>query len=114
MRRWLWLALVAVAASFAAAGAAATEARAAGAEAPAALLLVPPLARIADQPGVLKPADRASLEARLARFEADNGAQIAIVIVATTGVEPIEDFANRVGSAWKIGRRGVGDGLLLV
>ena len=114
MRRWLWLALVAVAASFAAAGAAATEARATGAEAPAALLLVPPLARIVDQPGVLKPADRASLEARLARFEADNGAQIAIVIVGTTGVEPIEDFANRVGSAWKIGRRGVGDGLLLV
>jgi uncharacterized protein len=36
------------------------------------------------------------------------------VIVASTGVEPIEDFANRVGSAWKIGRRGVGDGLLML
>ena len=81
---------------------------------PDGLLLVPPLARVVDLPGVLSAADRAALEARLARFESDNGAQVALVIVASTGVEPIEDFANRVGSAWKIGRRGVGDGLLLV
>jgi uncharacterized protein len=81
---------------------------------PDGLLLVPPLARVVDQPGVLSAADRSALEARLARFEADNGAQVAIVIVASTGIEPIEDFANRVGSAWNIGRRGVGDGLLLV
>jgi uncharacterized protein len=62
---------------------------------------------------VLSAADRTGLEERLARFESDNGAQVAIVIVASTGIEPIEDFANRVGSAWKIGRRGIGDGLLL-
>jgi uncharacterized protein len=81
---------------------------------PDGLLLVPPLERVVDQPGVLSAADRTTLEERLARFEADNGAQVAIVIVASTGVEPIEDFANRVGSAWKIGRRGVGDGLLML
>jgi uncharacterized protein len=81
---------------------------------PDGLLLVPPLARIVDQPGVLTATDRSALEDRLARFESDNGAQVAIVIVGSTGLEPIEDFANRVGSAWKIGRRGVGDGLLLV
>jgi uncharacterized protein len=81
---------------------------------PDGLLLVPPLARIVDQAGVLTPPERAALDSRLARFEASNGAQVAIVIVASTGVEPIEDFANRVGSAWKIGRQGIGDGLLLV
>jgi uncharacterized protein len=81
---------------------------------PDGLLLVPPLARIVDQAGVLSPADRAALESRLARFESTTGAQVAIVIVPSTGVEPIEDFANRVGSTWKIGRQGIGDGLLLV
>jgi len=112
MRRWLLGALFALGPLMAAAAAAAgTVAAPVG---PDGLLLVPPLARIVDQPHVLADADRAALEARLARFESDNGAQIAIVIVASTGVEPIEDFANRVGSAWKIGRHGIGDGLLLV
>jgi uncharacterized protein len=81
---------------------------------PDGLLLVPPPARVVDQPGVLSASDRSALEERLARFESDNGAQVAIVIVGSTGIEPIEDFANRVGSAWKIGRRGVGDGMLMV
>ena len=81
---------------------------------PDGLLQVPALARVVDQPHVLGAPDRAALEARLAAFEADNGAQVAIVIVGSTGIEPVEDFANRVGSAWKIGRHGVGDGLLLV
>jgi uncharacterized protein len=35
-------------------------------------------------------------------------------MVASTQPEPIADFANRVGDAWKIGRAGVGDGLLIV
>jgi uncharacterized protein len=81
---------------------------------PDALLPVPSPARVVDQAGVLAPSDRAALEARLARFESEHGAQVAIVIVPSTGAEPIEDFANRVGSTWKIGRHGVGDGLLLV
>jgi uncharacterized protein len=141
MRRWLLRALIVLAALLALAPASFARASEAFAPAPAALgavalaqatkaseagakeaapvgpdglLLVPPLARVVDLPGVLSAADRAALEARLARFESDNGAQVALVIVASTGVEPIEDFANRVGSAWKIGRRGVGDGLLLV
>jgi uncharacterized protein len=85
-----------------------------GAVGPDGLLLVPPLARVVDQPGVLPAADRSALEDRLARFESDNGAQVAIVIVASTGIEPIEDFGHRVGSTWKIGRRDIGDGLLLL
>lgn len=113
MRRWLVPALLALAPllAFAPASARTTASTTVG---PDGLLLVPPLERIVDQPGVLAAADKAALEARLARFESEHGTQVAIVIVATTGVEPIEDFANRVGSAWKIGRRGIGDGLLLV
>jgi uncharacterized protein len=113
VRRWLLGALLALApllASVPVLG----EGSPTGPVGPDGLLLVPPLARVVDQPGVLGAADRTALEERLARFESDNGAQVAIVIVGSTGIEPIEDFANRVGSAWKIGRRGIGDGLLLV
>jgi len=78
------------------------------------LLRVPPLARIYDPNGYLSPSDRTLLESKLAGFEAEHGAQIAIVLVASTQPEPIEDFAHRLGEAWKIGRRGIGDGVLIV
>lgn len=78
------------------------------------LLAVPPLARVTDLAGVLPAERKAALEQRLAQFESARGAQVAVVVVPSTQPEPIEDFANRVGNAWKIGRRGVGDGLLLV
>lgn len=78
------------------------------------LLVVPPLARVYDPEGYLTAADRAMLESKLAGFEAAHGSQIAILLVASTKPEPIEDFAHRVGEAWKIGRRGIGDGVLIV
>lgn len=77
------------------------------------LLAVPPLARVTDLAGVLAPADRAALEAKLAAHETAQGSQVAVVIVPSTQPEPIADFTNRVGAAWKIGRQGVGDGVLV-
>ncbi len=71
-------------------------------------------ARVMDQAGVLQPAQRQALEDKLAAFEAQAGPQIVVLTVASTGIEDIADFAQRVGDAWKIGRREVGDGLLLV
>ena len=78
------------------------------------LLAVPPLARVTDLAGALKAADMATLESKLAAFESARGTQIAVVVVPSTKPEPIEDYAHRIGEAWKIGRRGVGDGLLIV
>jgi uncharacterized protein len=79
------------------------------------LLPVPALsARVIDQTGTLKDGERAALEARLAAFESAHGSQIVVLMVASTKPEPIEDFAQRVGSTWKIGRQGAGDGLLLI
>ena len=43
-----------------------------------------------------------------------HGSQIAVLVVRSTAPEPIADFTNRVGAEWKIGRRGVGDGALVV
>lgn len=88
-----------------------TAAQARGAD---GLLVVPPVARITDPEHYLAPADRSQLEAKLAGFEAAHGTQIVIVLVASTLPEPIEDFAHRVGDAWKIGRKGIGDGVLIV
>lgn len=78
------------------------------------LLAVPPLARVTDYAGVLSPQEKQALEDKLAAFELAHGAQIAVLIVPSTKPEPIEDFAHRVGEAWKIGRAGVGDGVLVI
>jgi uncharacterized protein len=79
------------------------------------VLPVPTLtARVIDQTGTLDAIQRQGLEDQLAALEKDKGAQVAFLIVATTQPEDIASYANRVANAWKIGRKGVGDGLLLV
>ncbi len=79
------------------------------------LLPVPALsARVIDQAGALQPAQRDQLEAKLAAFEHDRGTQIVVLLVPTTRPEDIAAYANRVADSWKIGRREVGDGLLIV
>ena len=71
-------------------------------------------ARVMDQAGVLQPDQRAALEAKLAAFEAQAGPQIVVLTVASTGIEDIAEYSQRAVDAWKIGRKDVGDGLLLV
>ena len=79
------------------------------------LLPVPPLSeRVIDQTGTLSSDDSARLVAKLAAFERSAGPQIVVLLVPTTQPEDIVSFTQRVGEAWKIGRREVGDGLLLV
>lgn len=79
------------------------------------VLPVPPLsARVVDQTATLTPAQVQALEAKLAAFEAQAGPQIVVLMVATTQPEDIAAFSQRVGDAWKIGRRDLGDGLLIV
>lgn len=76
---------------------------------------VPPLsARVIDQTATLQPAQREALERKLADFEAQAGPQIVVVLVPTTAPEDIASYTQRLGDAWKIGRRDVGDGLLFV
>jgi uncharacterized protein len=76
---------------------------------------VPPLnARVTDLTGTLGGAQRQALEDKLAAFEASAGSQLAVLIVGSTQPEDIAAYAQRVGEQWKIGRRDVGDGLLIV
>jgi len=76
---------------------------------------IPPLtAHVIDQTGTLDAIQLKGLEDKLMAFEQAKGTQIAILMVATSQPEDIASYANRVGNAWKIGRKGVGDGVLLV
>jgi uncharacterized protein len=71
-------------------------------------------ARVIDETNTLDAIQRKGLEDKLAAFEQSKGTQVAFLIVATTQPEDIAAYANRVGNAWKIGRKEVGDGVLLV
>jgi uncharacterized protein len=70
--------------------------------------------RVTDLAQTLSPDQRAQLEQKLAAFEQARGTQIAVLLVPTTQPEAIEEYAIRVADAWKIGRRDVGDGLLVL
>jgi len=94
----------------------ALAALAAGAPAPAQdLLPVPPLtARVTDTTGTLDSAQRAALEAKLEALEREKGAQVAVLLVPTTGPEDIAQYSIRVADAWKLGRAQPDDGVLLL
>ena len=80
-----------------------------------ALVAVPPLSgRVVDQTGTLAAGDIASLTQTLKDLETRKGSQIAVLIVPTTDGEAIEPFSLRVAEAWKIGRKKIDDGALLV
>src|SRR5476649_224690 len=71
-------------------------------------------ARVTDLTGTLTAAQQAELEQKLTDFEARKGAQIAVLVVASTQPEEIEQYSIRVVEAWKLGRKKVDDGALLI
>lgn len=78
-------------------------------------VVLPPLTeRVTDLTGTLSTADRASLTASLTALEKEKGAQITIVMLPTTQPETIEQFGIRLAEAWKIGRKGVDDGVIVI
>lgn len=79
------------------------------------VLPVPELtARVIDQTGTLDAIQRKGLDDKLAAFEQAKGTQIVVLMVPTTLPEDIASYANRIGNAWKIGRKEVGDGILVI
>jgi uncharacterized protein len=69
---------------------------------------------LTDEAGMLTPEQRARLEAVLTDYEAKTGSQIAVLTVKSTAPEQIEQYSIRVADAWKLGRKGVDDGVLLL
>lgn len=81
----------------------------------AAQVAVPPLkSRVTDLTSTLDSGDIAALESKLAVFEQRKGSQIAVLLVPTTQPETIEQYALRVVEQWKLGRKGVDDGVLFI
>lgn len=70
--------------------------------------------RVTDLTATLSADQINALESRLASFETQKGSQIAVLIVPTTEPEDIAQFGIRVADAWKIGRKKIDDGLILV
>jgi uncharacterized protein len=99
LRIWLLALLLGLAASFAA-----------HAEVP-----VPDLSRrVTDLTGTLTPDTVSRLENTLAQFEAAKGSQIAVLMLPTTKPEDIAEYGIRVADKWKVGRKGVDDGAILI
>ena len=104
MQRWLLHWVLGVAVALAAWSASAQD-----------VLPVPALsARVIDTTGTLSADQKASLDAKLVALEQRKGSQLVVLMVPTTQPEDIASYANRVANTWKIGRRDVGDGVLLV
>ncbi|MGH8570254.1 MAG: TPM domain-containing protein [Gammaproteobacteria bacterium] len=83
--------------------------------APWAEVPVPVLtARVTDLTGTLQPAETQALEDRLRDFETRTGAQIAVLIVPSTAPDAIEGYSIKVVENWRLGRKGVDDGVLLL
>ena len=84
-------------------------------DARAAIVPVPPLtARVIDQTNTLDAAQLQAIEVQLAALEQRKGSQLVVLIVPTIGDETTEQYGMRVAEAWKLGRKGIDDGSLLL
>jgi uncharacterized protein len=70
--------------------------------------------RVTDLTGTLSGSQQAEIENTLQEFEQKKGSQVAVLIVPTTQPESIEQYSIRVASQWKLGRKGVDDGVLFL
>lgn len=99
MRRWRWLLLLLALAASAA----------------FALVPVPPFTGyVIDRTGTLTAEQARALDEKLAAFTRQKGSQIAVLMVPGTAPESIEQYSIRVAEQWKLGRKGVDDGALLL
>lgn len=80
-----------------------------------AQLAIPPLqSRVTDLTATLSAQQKEVLEASLQEFEQRKGSQLGVLMVSTTAPQSIEQYALRVAEQWKLGRKNVDDGALLI
>ena len=68
---------------------------------------------VTDGSNLLSPAMRENLDQRLKAYQAGTGHQVLVWIGGSTGADPLEDWTVRAFAAWKVGRKGLDDGLVL-
>jgi len=69
---------------------------------------------VTDQAGMLDEQQRRTLDQVLVDYETRTGSQIAVLLIASTAPEAIEQYGIRVADAWKLGRKGIDDGVILI
>ncbi len=78
-------------------------------------IAVPALSgRVIDQTKTLTSEQLRTLDQKLREIEARKGSQVAVLMVPTTKPEEIEQYAIRVADKWKLGRKKVDDGVILL
>jgi uncharacterized protein len=70
--------------------------------------------RVTDETGTLSDYEIQLLENKLKLLEDSTGSQIVVVMIPSTGSESIEEYSIRLAEQWKIGRKGVDDGIILL
>src|ERR1700712_374930 len=79
----------------------------------AAELTFPPLSgRVVDAAGILKPEERAGLEAKLKSYEDKTSDQVVVATLPSLQGTTVEDFGNRLFRAWQIGQAKTNNGAL--
>ena len=73
----------------------------------------PPARWVTDTANFMSPGAQSSLDSRLAAYGQSTGHQLIVYIGQTTGDAPIDDWAVRAFERWKVGRKGIDDGLVL-
>jgi uncharacterized protein len=74
----------------------------------------PPTGYVNDVADLLDPAERAQLEQELAQYDQRTGNQISMAIFPDLQGVPINEFAVRLEEAWKVGRKGKDNGVLVL
>lgn len=69
---------------------------------------------VIDQANMLQEQQRHTLDQVLAEYETRTGSQIAVLLISSTAPEAIEQYGIRVADAWKLGRKGIDDGVILI
>jgi uncharacterized protein len=72
-----------------------------------------PTTWVTDNVGALSESTRASLEERLNSYQRFTGHQVLVWIGTSPGDLPLEEFTLRAFERWKVGRKGLDDGVVL-
>lgn len=70
--------------------------------------------RVVDEAGVLDPGVRQQLTTQLAALEAKTSDQVVVATVRSLEGYSVEDYANRLFRAWRLGRADKNNGVLLL
>lgn len=70
--------------------------------------------RVVDLASIIEPATKIQIESILSKLEQEKGTQIAVLTISSTKPEEIEQFGIRLAEAWKIGRKKINDGVILI